>query len=90
MFHWAFAQIHFVKELHDGAVSATQSRFIGLLAVGCAVLPAAPDDALPLESQRSDGGVMGRAFGALLQDLGSHLIFVQDLGSHLIFVLLNG
>ena len=67
MFEGAFAQVDFVEELDDGAISATQRGLVDLLVVGGAVLPAAPDDALPFEGQGAHGRVMGRTLCPLLQ-----------------------
>ena len=45
-------------------------RLVDLLVIGFVVLPATPDDPLPLERQRPHRRVMRAALGALLQIIG--------------------
>ena len=52
------------------ATGTAESGDVGLFAVRFAILPAAPDDALPLVSQGADGRMKRTALGAMLLVIG--------------------
>src|SRR5687768_4744222 len=51
---------------------------IGLFAIGPSILPAAPDDALPLVGQSAHGGMERTTFGALLLEVSSGPLVVAN------------
>ena len=68
----------FVQQAYQGAVGFAQGGFVDCFPVRFAVLPAAPDDALPFEGQSTDSGVVAGALGALLEVVGGRPAAPED------------